>query len=309
MGSYHIAEKLGIPQVLALPLPTTPTRDYPYPFFAGMHLGGKFNRFTYRLMALASAMWAGTTNDFRVKTLGLPPLSRLADLLKGPDGKLIPVLYPYSSHLVPVPKDFPAHVHVTGYWFLDQAQNWSPPADLVRFLEAGAAPVYVGFGSMGGSQPEKRARIVLAALAKAGQRGILARGWGGLQAADLPQDMIMIDAAPHDWLFPRMAVVVHHGGAGTTAAGLRAGKPSIICPFLGDQPFWGWAVHKAGVGPKPFPQRKLTADRLADAITLAVGDQPMQRRAASLGEKIRTEDGVARAVAIIHEALAVSPPL
>jgi sterol 3beta-glucosyltransferase len=304
LGSYHIAEKLGIPQVLALPLPTTATRDFPYPFFAGMQLGGGFNRFTYRLMGLALAMWAGTTNDFRVKTLGLPPLGRFADLLKGPDGRPVPVLYPYSSHLVPVPQDFPPHVHVTGYWFLDQAQGWSPGPELTRFMEAGATPVYVGFGSMGGTHPEARAQIVLAALAKAGQRGVLASGWGALKAGDLPQNAIMIDSAPHDWLFPRMAAVVHHGGAGTTAAGLRAGKPSVICPFLGDQPFWGWAVHKAGVGPKPIPQRKLTAERLAEAVTVAVGDQGMRRCAAELGEKICAEDGVARAVEIIGKVLA-----
>jgi sterol 3beta-glucosyltransferase len=304
LGSYHIAAKLGIPQVLALPLPTTATRDFPYPFFAGMQLGAGFNRFTYRLMALASAMWASTTNDFRVRTLGLPPLGRFADLLEGPDGQPVPVLYPYSSHLIPVPQDFPPHVHVTGYWFLDPAQGWSPGPELTGFLEAGAAPVYVGFGSMGGAHPEKRAQIVLAALAKAGQRGVLASGWGGLKAGDLPQHVIMIDSAPHDWLFPRMAAVVHHGGAGTTAAGLRAGRPSVVCPFLGDQPFWGWAIHKAGVGPKPIPQRKLTAERLAEAVTVAVSDQGMRRCAVELGEKIRAEDGVARAVEIIGKVLA-----
>ncbi len=303
LGSYHVAEKLGIPQILSLPLPTTTTREFPYPFFVGMRLGGAFNQLTYRLMALSSAMYAGTTNDFRVKTLGLRPLGKFADLLTQPDGRPVPVLYPYSRHLVPVPADFPSHVHVTGYWFLDQAQNWQPKPELERFLEAGAPPVYVGFGSMGGTQPEKRARIALEALAKSGQRGVLASGWGGLKAADLPDDVLMIDAAPHDWLFPRMAAVVHHGGAGTTAAGLRAGKPNVICPFLGDQPFWAWAVHQAGAGPKPIPQRKLTADRLTEAITRAVSDQDMQRRSAELGGKIREENGIDCAVSLIGDVV------
>jgi sterol 3beta-glucosyltransferase len=308
LGSYHIAEKLGIPQVLALPLPVTPTREFPYPFFAGMRLGGAFNRFTYRLMALSSAAYAGTTNDFRVKTLGLRPFGRFADLLVLPDGGPVPVLYPYSAYLVPVPADFPPHVHVTGYWFLDQAGDWWEPAtELAHFLEAGPPPVYIGFGSMGGTQPEKRAHIVLDALTVTGQRGVLASGWGGLKGADLPENVMMIDAAPHDWLFPQMAVVVHHGGAGTTAAGLRAGKPNVICPFLGDQPFWGWVVHQAGAGPKPIPQRRLTAERLAEAITTAAYDQEMQRRAATLGEKIRSENGVARAIEII-EAVAGEAP-
>jgi sterol 3beta-glucosyltransferase len=304
LGSYHVAEKLGIAQALALPLPTTPTRAFPYPFFAGMRLGGALNRFTYRLIGLAAAMWAGTTNDFRVKTLGLPPRNRFADLTVQPDGTPVPTFYPYSSHLVPVPADFPPHVHVTGYWFLDQAQKWSPPAELVGFLKAGPPPVYVGFGSMGAAQADRRTRIALDALAQAGQRGLLASGWGGLLARDLPPSMFMIDAAPHDWLFPHMAAVVHHGGAGTTAAGLRAGRASVICPILGDQPFWGWAVHEAGVGPMPIPQRKLNAGRLAEAVFAAVRDRGMQERAAAMGEKIRAEDGVGRAVAIIGDLLA-----
>jgi sterol 3beta-glucosyltransferase len=289
--------------ILSLPLPTTITRAFPYPFFAGRWLGGTLNQLTYRLMALSSAMYAATTNDFRVKTLGLRPLAKFADLLTQPDGRPVPILYPYSEHLVPVPADFPAHVHVTGYWFLDQAENWQPTPELEQFLEAGSPPVYVGFGSMGGTQPEKRTRIALEALVQAGQRGVLASGWGGLKAADLPDEVLMIDTAPHDWLFPRMAAVVHHGGAGTTAAGLRAGKPSVICPFLGDQPFWGWAVHQAGVGPEPLPQRRLTAERLGAAITTAVQDETMKHRAIALGEKIRTEDGIGRAVALIETTI------
>jgi sterol 3beta-glucosyltransferase len=303
LASYHIAEKLDIPQMLSLPLPTTPTREFPYPFFAGMRLGAGFNLFTYRLMALSLGMYSGTTNDFRVKTLGLSPLGKFADLMIQHNGEPVPVLYPYSRHLVPVPSDFPEHVHVTGYWYLDEAQNWQPSKELKQFLEAGSPPVYIGFGSMGGTRPEKRARLVLDALSKAGQRGLLASGWGGLKAADLPERIHMIDAAPHDWLFPQMAAVVHHGGAGTTAAGLRAGKPNVICPFLGDQPFWGWAVHQAGVGPKPIPQGKLTSDQLAAAITTAVNGLEMQQRAAALGEKIRAENGVACAIKIISEVV------
>ncbi len=304
LGSYHIAEKLGIPQMLTMPLPTTPTRAFPYPFFAGAKLGGALNRFTYTLMGLASAMWAGTTNDFRVKTLGLRPLSSFADPMVGPDRQPIPVLYPYSPHLVPVPPDFPEHVHVTGYWFLDDARTWEPDPALSRFLEEGPPPVYVGFGSMGGAQPEKRGQMAIEALGAAGQRGLLASGWGGLKAERLPEGMFLLHSAPHDALFPRMAAVVHHGGAGTTAAGLRAGKPSVICPFLGDQPFWGWAVHQAGVGPQPIPQNKLTAEKLAQSISIAVGDTAICERALVLRDKIRLEDGIGRAIQIIETVAA-----
>lgn len=169
----------------------------------------------------------------------------------------------------------------------------------MTFLEAGPAPVYVGFGS-GGGRGDERAQIVLEALARTGQRGLLARGWGGLQATKLPDNVCMIDAAPHDWLFPRMAAVVHHGGAGTTGEGLRAGKPTVICPFMADQPFWGRLVYEQGVGPLPIPQRAFTAERLAAAISSAVHDTAMQQCAAALGARIRGEDGVGTATAIIE---------
>ena len=300
LGSYHIAEKLGIPLVMALPLPFyTPTRAFPNPFLASVRLGPWFNRFSYRLMALSSAMFTGMTNRFRARELGLPPLRRFANLLVRADGTPVPVLYPYSPTLLPPPADFPPHVSVTGTWFLDRPAGWRPAAALERFLEAGPPPVYVGFGSMGGKQAADRARTAVAALARAGQRGLLARGWGGLKASGLPDTVQLIDEAPHDWLFPRVAAVVHHGGAGTTAAGLRAGKPTVICPFLGDQTFWGMLVHARGAGPRPIPSRRLTVARLASAIAAAVHDPLIRQRAADLGARIQQEDGVATAVGII----------
>jgi sterol 3beta-glucosyltransferase len=302
LGSYHIAEKLGIPLILSLPLPFyTPTRAFPHPLFANARLGAWFNRFSYQLMKVANLLYAGITNDFRVKTLGLASKARFADLLVRANGEPVPILYAYSPQVLPVPADFPPHVHVTGYWFLQTEPGWQPPADLLRFLAAGAAPVYIGFGSMGGAQSAQRAAIILHALQLTGQRAVLASGWGGLQANDLPATVFMLDAVPHDWLFPHMAAVVHHGGAGTTAAGLRAGKPTVICPFIADQPFWGRIVHELGVGPQPIPQKQLTAERLAAAIDQAVHDTGMRQRAADLGERIRAEDGVACAVERIEQ--------
>jgi sterol 3beta-glucosyltransferase len=190
-------------------------------------------------------------------------------------------------------------VHVTGYWFLDRKTDWQPPAELVRFLEAGTPPVYVGFGSMSGTKAQERAKIVLEALDQTGQRGLLASGWGGLQAADLPDSVFMLEQVPHDWLFPQVSAVVHHGGAGTTAAGLRAGKPTLIVPFIADQPFWGKVVDEAGLGPQPIPQKKLTATTLSAAIRQMVSEDDMRRRAEAVGEKIRAEDGIGSAVQLI----------
>jgi sterol 3beta-glucosyltransferase len=155
---------------------------------------------------------------------------------------------------------------------------------------------------------QAQTRLVLEALAQSGQRGVLATGWGGLAAADVPADVYLLDAAPHDWLFPRVAAVVHHGGAGTTAAGLRAGVPNVICPFFGDQPFWGRRVAALGVGPQPCPQQRLSVGRLAEAIRAAVEDSAMRERAAVLGARIRAEDGVARAVELVERRLGVGNP-
>jgi UDP:flavonoid glycosyltransferase YjiC (YdhE family) len=145
--------------------------------------------------------------------------------------------------------------------------------------------------------------MILEALAKSGQRGLLLTGWGGMQAVPAPDDVFLLDAAPHSWLFPRMAAVVHHGGAGTTAEGLRAGLPTVIVPFILDQPFWGKRVRALGVGPEPIPRKNLTAESLARAIHSAVTQPEIRQRAARLGEAIRAEDGVGRAVNIVKQIL------
>lgn len=305
MGGYHIAEKLGIPGFMSIPLPLyTPTREFPVPILSpSLQLGGTFNRLTYKLLGLVGAPFAGVVNDWREQVLNLRRRSSFASELKRSDGTDVPILYSYSPHVLPAPADWPVSAVATGYWFLPRQQDWQPPAELQAFLDAGTPPVYIGFGSMTGTNPEAKARLVLDALRKSGQRGLIATGWGGLKPSDLPDDVMMIEQAPHDWLFEQVAAVVHHGGAGTTAAGLRAGRPTVICPFLADQPFWGWRVYQLGVGPEPIPQKKLTADLLASAIHAAVTDAEMRRRARELGEKIRAEDGVGRAASIIRERI------
>lgn len=142
--------------------------------------------------------------------------------------------------------------------------------------------------------------VVVDALQQAGRRAILLGGWSELGGGGLPDTVLKVSEVPHDWLFPRVAAVVHHGGAGTTAAGLRAGVPAVIVPFFADQPFWGRQIYQLGVGPRPIPRKRLTAERLAVAIRIATGDEALRHRAAELGRRIRTEDGVAKAVEIIE---------
>jgi UDP:flavonoid glycosyltransferase YjiC (YdhE family) len=301
-----VAEKLGLPFVQAWLVPFLPTRAFPavsFPFLRNW-LGGRLNRLSHVMgwRLLAWPMQRASVNRARRTVLNLPPAPAgdgpLAWLQQHPAS----VLNGFSPHVVPRPADWAEHVHVTGYWFLDPPADWQPPASLVDFLQAGSPPVYVGFGSMSHGDPAAATRRVLAALQMAGQRGVLLSGWGGLRAADLPPSVYMAETIPHSWLFPRVAAVVHHGGAGTTAAGLRAGAPTITAPFISlDQNFWGWRVADLGVGLPPISANRLTAKNLAEAIVQAVTDAGMRQRAAELGAKIRAEDGVGRAAAVLSD--------
>lgn len=297
-----LVEKLHLPLVQAHLIPNTPTRTFPSVFLSQTlpNLGGAFNLISSHL--ILQMAWLGARpilNRARKKILDLPPASFFGLSHTNPS-KGFPMLYGFSPSVVPAPADWGADDHVTGYWFLDSADDWTPPPALLNFLQAGPPPVYIGFGSMSSRKPAETTDLVLQALSKTQQRAILLSGWGGMQKADLPASVFMVDSTPHAWLFSRVAVVVHHGGAGTTAAGLRAGIPSIVIPFLVDQPFWGQRVHDLGVGPAPIPRRKLTIDRLAQAIQEAVTNTAMRQRAAELGAKIQAEDGIANAVEIIQ---------
>jgi UDP:flavonoid glycosyltransferase YjiC (YdhE family) len=297
-----LAEKLGIPLLQTHLIPFTPTRTFPSALIPQSlpKLGSAFNLISHQI--IRQLMWQGfqpAYSQARQKVLGLPPATSTRPF-HSDHSKELPTLYGFSPSVVPTPTDWGDDIHVTGYWFLDSTDNWTPPSDLMDFLEAGSPPIYIGFGSMSSRKPEETAELVTKALMKTNQRALLFTGWGGLNKDDLPGSAFMIDSTPHDWLFPRVAAVVHHGGAGTTAAGLRAGIPSIVIPFFGDQPFWGQRVYKLGVGPAPIPRAKLTVDRLAQAIQEAVTNTAMRQRAAVLGAKIQAEDGIANAVELIE---------
>lgn len=302
LAGQHIAEALGVPGVLSLPLPYfTPTSAHAMPFFGGASFGAWGNRASYELRRTAGAMYGAMINDFRSE-VGLGRVGRLADPLKNPDGSPVHVLYPYSRHVLPVPADYPPSAHVTGYWFLDHDDAWEPPAKLVDFLAAGEPPVYIGFGSMGfGKGANKRRDAIMAALRVQGLRGIVATGWGGITPGEAgTDDVLVLEGAPHEWLFPHVGAVVHHGGAGSTAAGLRAGRPTLVVPFLGDQPFWGAQVHALGLGPAPLPARHLgtgLAGRLGDLVNT----DSYASRAAEVGAAIRAEHGLAAGVQVLEQ--------
>ncbi|MAT42896.1 MAG: hypothetical protein CL609_11180 [Anaerolineaceae bacterium] len=298
---FSIAEALQIPIINIEPTPLLPSKSFAAPSWPiQKNLGGIHNHVSGLLMLEVIWQWYRPfVFDFR-KHLGLPVsnAARFYKLLRS-----TPMLSAYSPSIIPFPADWSANIHITGYFFLDNQANWLPSPELCAFLEAGPKPVCIGFGSMAGREPEKFASLVLEALAKSGQRGLLLTGWGGLSARDVPEDVFVLESAPHAWLFPRMVAVVHHGGAGTTAEGLRAGVPNIIIPFAFDQFFWGARIHSLGIGPKPIPQKKLTADSLAEAIRITTTDPSKSEQAKLVGARIRAENGIFHAVELIKQMI------
>lgn len=309
-ANYSVAEKLAVPFVEVAMQPVTPTRAFASPVAPPwLQLGGAVNQLTH--VAFEQAFWQlfrANTNRVRTQVLDLPPFSFGGPLRQIRQGGLLR-LYAYSSHVVPRPSDWPAHHVVTGYWFLPPPAGWQPSAELSAFLAAGPPPVYIGFGSMLERDAQKTTAVVAEALNRSGQRGILAGGWGALDGTlQRSAHVFFVDSVPHHWLFPRMAAIVHHGGAGTTGAALRGGVPSVVVPFGFDQPFWGQRVAALGVGPAPIPRARLTASQLADAIQQAVHDPKMRERAAQLGALIQAEHGTAQALDQIHRALSRTSP-
>lgn len=305
LPAASIVEKLGIKACPAYLHHVHPTRLYPSALFTPLNIfGGIYNRLTYSLGGeIYWRFMRPIINQWREQKLQLPPYPK-----KSPFGEWLkqrqPCLYGFSPYVIPRAPEWGEEINITGYWFLERPKEWRPSAKLVDFLNSGPPPVFIGFGSMTDRKPEEVTELILQALALSRQRGLLLAGWGGLGDAGLSPEVMVIDEVPFDWLFPRTAAVVHHGGAGTTASGLRAGVPSILVPYFADQPFWAWRVRQLGAGPPPVPRKKLTAERLAKAIKETVSNKKMVERAAQLGRQIQMENGVGQAVAVIRQMLA-----
>ena len=295
---YAIAKKLQIPLVRAFYFPTSPTRYYAADFVPSWAQSSpRFNlasfQFQRQVLWQVARPWIVSASREVLGFHGLPLGAPFQEL----DQSRQLILYCYSREVSPPPPDWQDFIDVTGYWFLDRETNWTPPPALSGFLESGPAPVYIGgFGSMTNREPAELARTVLDALAATGIRALVLRGWGGLEIGDLPANVFATEWVPFDWLFSQVAAAVHHGGAGTTAASLRAGIPTITVPSFLDQFYWSKRVSQLGAGPQPIMRKNLTAESLASALRIATSDTAMKTRAAELGRRIRSEDGVSRAV-------------
>jgi UDP:flavonoid glycosyltransferase YjiC (YdhE family) len=296
---YDLAEKLGVPMVMAAVMPLNRTRHFPMLAFPPIFTRFPgYNAISYRILEQLMWQWfRPAINRWRQAALSLPK-QRMGGYFGEAGTSRLPILNGFSTYVVPRPPDWSQDVHVTGYWFPEEA-DWQSPDELRAFIERGSAPVFIGFGSMSVRDPEGTTDLILEALNQSGLRAILHAGWAGIGQDELPDNVFKIDYAPYGWLFPQMAAVVHHGGSGTTAFGLRAGVPSIIVPFLFDQFYWGRRVYNLGVGPKAIQFRKLSAALLAEALTIATTNGLMRERAVLLGEKIRLENGIKKAVEII----------
>lgn len=297
-GHTQVAEALKLPLHVFFTMPWTPTSDFPHPLAHVKHQMGY--RLSYNIVD--TLIWLGIRDiikSFRKKKLKLRRISYLSGHYNSlPE---VPYGYIWSPHLIPKPKDWGSKIDVVGFCFLDLASNYQPPSSLVQWIEAGERPIYVGFGSLPVEQPQEMTRIIVEALEITGRRGIINKGWGGLGSLAEPKEFVyVLDNCPHDWLFPRCMAVVHHGGAGTTAAGLKAACPTTIVPIFGDQQFWGERVHARGLGPPPIPVAEFSLEKLIDAINFML-DPKVKERALELSKAIEIEDGVGGAVNAFHK--------
>jgi sterol 3beta-glucosyltransferase len=298
-GAHSLARHLGIPDVSIQTFPVfTPTGDYPLAAFP--NLGRLGNRFTHWLGT--QIFWYGGNLGFRqIQHLLSDSFPRtLSWPFANPEARLrTPLLLAVSPSVLPIPADLPVNVSVCGYLFLDEA-HYQPPEALSRFLAAGSPPVCVSFGSMVNERAEQTGKLLLEVFAQRKERAIILTGWGGWKAHPAPENILYLDSAPHSWLLPHCKTFIHHGGAGTTAAGLRAGIPNIVVPHAADQPFWGRRVQALGAGPAPIAVKNLNAGRLLAALAVAESDSVISA-AQALGGQIRAEDGIQAAVRLIEQ--------
>jgi sterol 3beta-glucosyltransferase len=303
-----LAERLRVPLFVVSPNPVLhlPTSSFANPFQGpgALPLGPLYNRLSWLWATPFTRIGQRQVDAWRKQTLGLEPLPWREDLRRL---RRLPHLFGYSPAVLPKPWDWGRHIHVTGYWFLDQEVDYRPPADLEAFLAAGEPPVAIGFSSQVGKDSKRITAEVVEGLRRSGQRGLFISGWGGVKGMELPEHVHRVDTVPYDWLLPRISAMVHQGGSGSVAAVLRAGVPSFAVPFGYEQALWGQRIAKLGVGIAPLAPERLNAHSLAGALKRLSGDTGLHPRALELAERIKAEQGLRKAVDIIERALNAHP--
>jgi len=301
VGAHTLAREKNIPDIHVQTFPMfTPTGDYPNVTMPDLKLRS-LNRFTH-LLSQKITWWTSRFGYEQVRRrAGLPKRKLYFPFDNDPLRPPTPILCAWSPGILPASSDWESNVHVTGYYFFDIDDSYKPPTELKNFLDAGEPPVCISFGSMVNRDANRINNIVREALMKTNNRGIILSGWSEVNDGS-NNDILYLNAVPHDWLLPRCKMIVHHGGAGTTSAGLRAGIPNVVVPFTADQPFWGRRVQKIGAGPKPVNVNKLSVESLTQAFVKA-DDEVVRKRAQAVGQRIRSEDGVKYAAELIESDL------
>ncbi|MCP3804714.1 glycosyltransferase [Allokutzneria sp. A3M-2-11 16] len=297
INGYLAGKALGIPTAALELFPGVPTAEFGLAGLGGKDLGRVLNRWLPRLALRAPTPLDASMKEF-CRRLGLPPMrvGRVRRMML--DDQDYPVLHGFSRHVVRRPADWPRGTDVVGYWWPERPPGWTAPAELVDFLQAGPPPVFLGFGSMAPGEGERLSEVVTETVRRAKVRAVVQAGWSGLTATG--DDVMCVESVPHDWLFPQVAAVVHHCGAGTTGASVRAGVPVVPTPVLADQPFWASRLAKIGVSPGSVPFAELAAEPLATLITRAVTDPGYRARAQSLAERVRAEDGAGAILRLVE---------
>ncbi len=300
---YSIAEKYGIPCIQTHYFPMEPTGQMPIPVVRNQHMTSWLNKASFKtgyfLISVVEKRYLSTwrqENHVTVPSYYTAPRYRVGD-------HPVPVIYAISPHLLPKPVDWDPRIHMSGFWFDSDTPDWDPPQDLKEFLESGDAPIYIGFGSMNSGNMNRLMAITLRAVHAAGLRAIISTGWSGTHLKST-RNVFFADYVPHSWLFPKIRAIVHHGGAGTTAAGLRFGRPTLVIPFNGDQYFWGDRVYQLGCGPKPVPRDRVTVSRLTKALLDLTGKRRYREQAALLQKQLAAENGTCVAADIIEQEIA-----
>ncbi len=303
VGGHSWARENNTPDVSVQTFPMfAPTRAFPNVSASNLP-PGMLSYFSHWFAA--QVFWHGGNGGYGPARRANPDISYPKKLYwpfdSRPHHLRTPLLFAYSPSILPHPKEWGDHVHVTGYLFLDQ-DDYQPPDELKDFLSSGQAPVGITFSSTVNRNANLVVNEVMDAISRTENRAIFLTGWNGYKPKYIPDQMLFLESAPHHWLFSRCKIIIHHGGAGTTGAGLRAGVPNIVVPHTTDQPFWGWRVYEIGAGPKPIPVKKLSADELVCAIADAESNV-VRERAQAISQIIRGEDGVRQAVDLIESHL------
>ena len=302
-AGHTLARRRGVADLSAQFFPVfAATSAFPGVGHADLPLGPFYRRATHSVNNFVFRFGARLLySRLRAARPQLPPLE--AWPFSGPVARRSPLLFAFSPLVLPHPSDWPANVHSTGYWPLPAPAGWSPPSTLARFVEASPAPVYIGFGSMRSRRMPAFLQAAVEALSSAGLRGVIDASPAVLAGIPLPDSILAVQGVPHAWLFPRMRLILHHGGAGTTGAALRAGVPSAALPFWADHFLWARQTHALGVGPAPLPASRITPHRLRAMLYDAEHDPAIRTRASEFGSRLRREDGVAAAIEIIRGIL------